>query len=166
MKKLIFLATVISSLGFGVIQKGQTVPGFCFKAIGGKQACISDSPGKIRVLIYSAGWCPGCKELMMGLAPKVADYSGKPVEFTVLLVDGFTKGAGVTDSTMQQYKTQYHYTGRIAASVKNVGKEFVEPPYYIPLVVYVGKSGELLDTQVGPEPQEVLEFIDNALGPV
>ena len=150
-------------LAFAEQKVGETVPETCWKDFEDKQVCLSQSADKVRVLMFNAGWCPACNEKMGELVQKVDVFKNSPVVFYSLSSEGYKRGAPADAEFLKNWKEKHKIPFIVAASPRDPGRKFFEPPLYIPNVVIVGRDGKLTWKEMGPEIDDLLDAVREAL---
>lgn len=145
------------------IEVGEMVPNRCWAKLGGGEFCLDDAKGSVRVLVHNAGWCVPCNEEMTALSPASKKFKDAKVTFVSLSAAGFEFGSLPTMEFLQEWKDKHQIPFTVAASPKDAGKAYFEPPLYIPNVVIVGKDGNLFYKEFSPEMDVLFERIDAAL---
>lgn len=148
-----FLLAIVTLPLFGVVEIGEKTPELCWKKIEAKEICTRDLTGKIAVLVYNTGWCPGCQEEVEELSRRYAEIKNEKVVVISLSAEGFKHGQPANEEFLRAWQKKYQIPFEVAASPNNAGKEFFKPPYYIPATVILDKSGILqfkkVDASVG-----------------
>lgn len=148
-----------ASRAFGVYQVGDPVPNLCWNTSGLSQVCLDYAPGVVRVLLFNAGWCGPCNEEFKEIGPKVKEFDGKPVIFVSLSSDGWTNGSKPDSTFLREWEVKHNIPFLVAASPKDAGKKFFDPPLYIPNVAIIGKDGKLAYKAVNPGVSAVFEEV-------
>ena len=163
----IFLAAVALGgvQGREVIEVGQPVPNMCWTDANAKQVCLDSFPSTVRVLIYSAGWCPACNAEIDEISARVKEFNGQPVTFISLSSQGDEHGQDPTVDFLKSWKERHNIPFVVAAAPKDAGKHFFTPPLYIPNVALVGKDGKLAYKAVAPDVDTLFEEVRKALAP-
>ena len=125
------------------LEVGQSVSNLCWQDLNEKQVCLDDARGTIRVLVYNTGWCHTCNEEMAKFPAAIKPYEGKPVTFYSLSAQGFKNGDLPTTEFLKEWQKKHNIPFIVAASPKDAGKLFWDPPYFIPRVAIIDQSGKL-----------------------
>jgi peroxiredoxin len=157
------LALGIALPALGALEIGEQAPGLCYPDVDENQICVETMKGAVVVLIYSTGWCPACNDEMRELAPRVKEFTGKPVVFVSLSSQGDTHGSAPDKNFLASWKKRHNIPFTVAASPKDAGKAFFDPPYYIPAVVVLDKQGKLLAKEQGMSVDDLFAVIQKNL---
>ena len=145
MKNLFFIIITAFNLNsFGVIEVGDLVPNLCYKNQHEQTLCLKDTEGQIRVLVHGSGWCPDCQREIVKLVERFREFDGKGVVFYNLLAEGFKHKDPPDSAFLKAWTDKYKIPFPVASTPKNPGKQFFEPPSYIPNYVVVGRDGRLI----------------------
>lgn len=147
----------------GALNVGDPTPNLCYSDIGDNQVCVDQMKGAIVVLVYSTGWCPACNDEMKELAPRVKEFQGKPVVFISLSSQNDTHGGEPDKAFLEKWQKRYNIPFTVAASPKDAGKSYFDPPYYIPATVVLDKTGKLLAKEQGMEVDALFALIKKNL---
>jgi len=158
---LIFTGMADSS--FGLIELGQSVPNLCWHNAEDRAFCIDDYKTKVRVLLYSTGWCPNCNEEMEKLVPMVAQFKEKDVVFLSLSAEGWKVGALPSQSFLKEWRQKFRIPFPVLASPRDPGRNFFEPPITIPNFAIVNKRGKLAAKEAEFDLGLLLREVTNAL---
>lgn len=143
---------------------GDPAPNLCYTDIDDNQVCTGQLAGAVQVLIYSTGWCPACNQEMAELAPKAKAYQGKAVVFLSLSAQGDTHGSLPDKDFLKKWRDRHNIGFTVAASPRDAGNSFFDPPYYIPAAVILDKDGKLAAKGQGMPVSEILSHVDKLLG--
>lgn len=151
MKRTLLLACLwLSYPSFAILQIGDLVPNKCYANVEGTETCLRGSQGTVRVLLFNAGWCGPCNEEFDQLSTRVKEFDGKPVTFISLSASGWTQAEAPTQTFLKEWKDKHKVSFEVCASPKDAGKQFFEPPLYIPSVVILDGFGNLTYAEVNP----------------
>jgi len=157
------LACITCAPAFAVIEIGDEVPEMCWTASDDSQHCLSHNPNNVRVLLYNTGWCPPCNAEFKELSPAVKEFDGKAVTFISLSSQGWKKGSTPDKQFLNEWKDKHAIPFTVAASPKDAGKAFFEPPYYIPSVVIIDQKGKLVFKEVSSPVEHTLKQVRDLL---
>ncbi len=162
------LASCLLALGlafpaFAALNIGDSAPNVCYLDISDNQVCVDQMKGAVVVLIYSTGWCPACNDEMRELVPRVKEFKGKPVVFVSLSSQGDTHGSDPDKAFLEAWRKKHNIPFTVAASPKDAGKNFFDPPYYIPATVILDKQGKLVSKEQGQAVDDIFAIINKNL---
>lgn len=160
---LIALILLVTGFSFGVVEPGEKAPELCWKGIENQEVCLRDLKGRVAVLIYSTGWCPGCQDEIAELSRRYSEIKNPLVSILSLSAEGMKPGQPVNEDFLKQWKKKYSIPFEVLASPKNAGKEFFEPPYYIPATVILNKEGVLSFKKVDASVDEIFVEVKRLL---
>lgn len=164
MKLITLLAAVGLSLpALGALNVGDPTPNLCYQDISENQLCVDHMKGAIVVLIYSTGWCPACNDEMKELAPRAKEFQGKPVVFISLSSQGDGHGSEPDKAFLTKWQKRHNIPFTVAASPKDAGKSYFDPPFYIPATVVLDKTGKLLAKEQGMSVDALFAIINKNL---
>ena len=146
-----------------VVEVGERVPNLCYVDVNEYPICLDHIRDSVRVLIYSTGWCPGCKEEMRELVPLVNEFKGKPVQFISLSAQGESSGSLPDTDFLKRWKSNYQIPFVVAGAPRDAGKNFFTPPNRIPNVVIIDKSGVVTAKEVGMSAHEIVSKVRTLL---
>lgn len=154
MKNLVALLLVAFSLPLvAVVEIGEKTPELCWKKVDSKEICTRNLEGKVAVLVYNTGWCPGCQEEVEELSRRYTEIKSEKVVILSLSAEGFKHGQPANEEFLKAWQKKYQIPFEVAASPNNAGKEFFKPPYYIPATVILDQKGlvqfKKIDASVG-----------------
>lgn len=153
----------IAGVANAVIEVGDAVPSQCWKTVDDSTYCTDEDWGSVRVLLYNAGWCGPCNSEFSELVPKVGKYKDKPVVFISLSSAGWTSGSTPSKQFLTEWKDKFKIPFYTAASPKDAGKKFFDPPLYIPNVAIVDRAGNLAFKAVNPGVDKIFSEVDKLL---
>jgi peroxiredoxin len=159
----LFLALGTAFPVFGALNIGDTAPNLCYLDLSENQVCVDQMKGAVVVLIYSTGWCPACQAEMKELVPRVKEFQGKSVVFISLSSQGDGHGSEPDKKFLESWQKRYNIPFTVAASPKDAGKSFFDPPYYIPATVVLDKSGKLIGKEQGMSVDDLFALINKNL---
>jgi peroxiredoxin len=148
---------------FGALNVGEAAPSLCYLDVSENQVCVDQMKGAVVVLIYSTGWCPACNDEMRELAPRVGEFKGKSVVFISLSSQGDEHGSEPNKAFLEKWQKRYNIPFTVAASPKDAGKSFFDPPFYIPATVVLDKTGKLLAKEQGMSVDSLFALINKNL---
>lgn len=161
--RLILCLAVLCSQAFGVFQVGDLIPNQCWKTSEETQFCLRDAQGSVRVLLFNAGWCGPCNSEFEELVPRVSEFQGKPVSFISLSASGWSQSQSPDTKFLTEWKDKHEVPFVVAGSPKDAGKQFFEPPLYIPSVVILDAMGNLTYKQVNPGVDKMFKEVNRLL---
>jgi peroxiredoxin len=144
------LLSTTSIKSFSVIEIGEMVPDRCWKALDVQEVCLSNLQDRVRVLIFSAGWCPECNQEFQRLVPRLHEIANLPVDLISLSAAGWKKTSPPDQTFLKQWKDSHQIPFAVAASPKDAGQEFFEQ-VYIPNFVVLDKKGRLAYKYAGSD---------------
>lgn len=156
------LAIAVNS-AFAVYKVGDVVDNMCWQDVTEKEVCLEQHKAKVRVLLYNAGWCPPCNEEFSEISPLTGEFDGQAVEFISLSASGWSKTAPPDAKFLKEWKAKHGIPFTVAGSPKDAGKQFIEPPLYIPNVAIIGKDGKLAYAEVNPGVPAILAEVRRLL---
>lgn len=160
MMKLSWLMTLgLAFRAFAAVEVGEPSPKLCYMDIDDNKVCVDQMKGAVVVLIYSTGWCPACNEEMKELVPRVKEFQGKPVVFISLSSQGDQKPSDPDKAFLLKWKKRYNIPFTVAASPKDAGAKYFDPPYYIPAVVILDKDAKLAAKEQGMSIDDMFAVI-------
>ena len=162
-RSFIFVSLLWVGLSFGVVELGEKAPEICWKSLNSKEICTRDLKDRVAVLLYSTGWCPGCQDEISELSQRYLEIKNPSVVILSLSADGFKHGAPVDEEFLKEWKAKYKIPFEVAASPNNAGKDFFEPPYYIPATVILDKQGILRFKKVDASVDEIFKEVRSIL---
>lgn len=170
MKPYIFALLAIVSLSSHAIYKlGETPADKGWADASGKIHKLSETRGKVSVLLHSAGWCRPCNEEIKSLVPKSErEFAGKDVVFYSLSCDGWKNASGVTKDFLLEWDKAYSISAckanwLVLNSMRDCGKSYFRPGSGIPNVAILDKDGKLVFSGVGPSPEAVISTVKKYL---
>lgn len=158
-----WIALLFVPVAFAAIEKGQPVADKCWTNSDAKTVCINDFKTNVRVLIHSAGWCGPCNEEMSQLAPRVKEFEGKPVTFISLSAYGWESGTMPDMTFLNEWKNKFKIPFPVAASPRDAGKVYFDPPLFIPNTVIIDRMGNLFYKEFAPEIDVLFDQVKAAL---
>lgn len=162
-KLFVVLAICMMSLpALAIYQVGDVVADDCWKDLNGDEVCLDDHKDTVRVLLYNAGWCGPCQQEFQELGPEARQFRNDPVKFFSLSIEGYRRGAPADSTFLTSWKNR-HGLGDfvVAASPRDAGRDFFNPPYYIPSVAIIGKDGLLVYKAVNPGAHAIVNQVEN-----
>lgn len=154
---LLFALVVCGVVNAAVYEVGDTVENLCWKDVDENNFCLDSAKDEVRVLLYNTGWCPPCNSEFQELSPQVREFKNKPVKFISLSAAGWSKQSLPDTKFLNEWKNKHSLDDFVvAASPKDPGKKFFEPPIYIPNVAIIGKDGKLAYKAVNPGVNAIL----------
>jgi peroxiredoxin len=152
MRKLILLAALATSLTglllFGA-QIPRKAPEFVFKMTDGPQQLLSQYRGKTLVLAFMYTTCPHCQHTAQVLTKVQTEYADRGVQ---VLGACFDDGAAFRT---QQFNKSLGLNFPVGVSSSGSVLEFVQhpaaEPYFVPILVFVDKTGMIRSQYVGDE---------------
>lgn len=162
-RSFVFVSLLWVGVSFGVVDLGEKAPEMCWKALNSKEICIRDLKNQVTVLVYSTGWCPGCQDEISELSQRYSEIKNPAVVILSLSADGFKHGQPVDEEFLKEWKAKYKIPFEVVASPNNAGKEFFEPPYYIPATVILDKQGIVRFKKVDASVDEIFKEVRSIL---
>lgn len=156
-KYLILTLLLVTGISQAVVEIGEKAPELCWKGIDNQEICTRQLKDKVAVLIYSTGWCPGCQDEIAELSKRYSEIKHPNLMVISLSAEGMKPGSPVNEDFLKEWKKKYSIPFEVLASPKNAGKEFFEPPYYIPATVILSKAGLLAFKKVDATVDEIFE---------
>lgn len=164
MKRYLILSMFfLAGISQGVVEIGEKAPELCWKGIDNQEICTRNLKGKVAVLVYSTGWCPGCQDEIAELSKRYPEIKNSGLLVASLSAEGMKPGQPVNDDFLKAWKEKYSIPFEVLASPKNAGKEFFEPPYYIPATVILNKDGLLAFKKVDAKVDEIFSKVRELL---
>lgn len=148
---------------FSVVQLGETVPDMCWNTSENWMLCLSDIRSAVVVLMYGAGWCPGCNDEASEVASRFSEMNGKPVIFISLSSEGFSHGAPVDQAFLNSWKQKHKIPFHVAAAPRDPGKQFFSPPNYIPAVAVIDGEGKLAFKDIEPPISKLFQEVNRLI---
>lgn len=148
---------------FAAYRVGDTMKNDCWDNEVPKKICMDDYKDRVRVLIYSAGWCLPCNREARELA-KVKEFDKKPVTFISISAEGWKGGSKPDEAFLKEWKAKHSITYETVGKHRDFGKDFADSGA-VPFVVVVEKSGKVQWTETGPKHDDILKQIRKALSP-
>jgi peroxiredoxin len=157
MRKLILFAGLATSLTglllFGA-QVPRKAPEFVFQMTDGPQQLLSQYRGKTIVLAFMFTTCPHCQHTAQVLTKVQTEYAERGVQ---VLGACFDDGAA---TRTQQFNKQLGLNFPVGISNQGSVLEFVQhpptEPYFVPILVFIDKTGMIRSQYVGDE-----KFLNN-----
>jgi len=160
MKKALALLFFIITLPiYPVVEIGEKSPELCWNTVDSKEVCTRQLEGKIAVLVYNTGWCPGCQDEMEELSRRYLEIKNEKVFVISLSAEGFKHGQPANEEFLKAWKKKYQIPFEVAASPNNAGKEFFKPPYYIPASVILDPNGVVQLKKVDASVDEIFSKV-------
>ncbi len=156
---MLLCVATLSAAVFGVVEIGEKAPESCWKALDSKEICLRELKNKTVALIYNTGWCPGCQEEITELSKRYSEIKSPSVVIISLSAEGFKHGQPADEEFLQQWKKKYGIPFEVASSPNNAGKEFFNPPYYIPATVILNSKGVVQFKKVDASVDEIFKTI-------
>jgi len=154
-----FLSLMWVLPALGVVEIGEKAPELCWKKMDSKEICTKELKDKVSVLVYSTGWCPGCQEEMSELSARYPEIKHPLLKIVSLSAEGFKHGQVADEDFLKAWQKKYKIPFEVAASPNNAGKEFFNPPYYIPATVILDKNGVLRFKKVDASVDEIFKEV-------
>lgn len=155
------LLLLVSRPAFAVYEVGQPVArDMCWLTLYDYQICVGDIRDSVVVLLYNAGWCGPCNDEFQELGRRVGEYKDKPVIFISLSASGWTQSQAPDQQFLGEWQKKHNISFLVAASPKDAGKKFFEPPLYIPSVAILDHDGKLAYKAVSPGISAILSQVD------
>ncbi|NBX77060.1 MAG: hypothetical protein EBQ92_10935 [Proteobacteria bacterium] len=146
-----------------VVEIGEKAPELCWKKTDSKELCVKELKDKVSVLVYSTGWCPGCQDEMSELSARYPEIKHSALKIISLSAEGFKHGQGADEEFLKAWQKKYNIPFEVAASPNNAGKEFFNPPYYIPATVILDRSGVVRFKKVDASVDEIFQQVKKLL---
>jgi peroxiredoxin len=159
----ILVLSLVALRAQAVFEVGQTVPDQCWKTIDDGEFCLVAAHHTVRVLLFGSGWCGACNEEFQELVPKSSEFNLKPVTFVSLSAAGWTRPAPPDQAFLKEWKDKFQIPFIVAASPKDAGTKFFEPPIYIPSVAVIDQTGKLAYKAVEPGVEPLFQEIRKLL---
>ena len=152
MRKLILLAALAASVS-GLLLFGATVPRkapeFVFTMTDGTQQLLSQYRGKTIVLAFMYTTCPHCQHTAQVLTAIQTEYKDRGVQ---VLGACFDDGAA---ARTRQFNLQLGLNFPVGVSAPGSVLEFVQhpvnEPYFVPILVFIDKTGMIRSQYIGDE---------------
>jgi peroxiredoxin len=160
MRKTLAIVAFAATLTLGLLSAGTSpqsktpvVPRkaaeFAFKMPNGPEKLLSQYRGKPVVLAFMFTTCEHCQKMATLLNKVQAEYYAKGVQILGAVID---KGGA---ERLVQFKAQTGATFPIAVSDQGSALEFLgmsqTDPYFVPIVVFIDKTGTIRSQFVGDE---------------
>jgi len=142
---LFALAFSLPAMGTGV---GEIVKNYCWQDQNEKTICMDDHKNEVRVLIFSAGWCPPCNAHLPELAKKVEEFKGKKVYFINLSLQGWKHGTPADTQFLKEWATKHGITFDVAAAPVADYKDLIADGH-IPAEAIIDQNGKLIFGESG-----------------
>ena len=159
---VLFAISLFALQAQAVIEVGDGVPDQCWKTSETTDYCLNQTQ-TIRVLLFNSGWCGSCNEEFQALIPAITEFDGKPITFISLSAAGWSRPAPPNSKFLQQWKEKHNIPFTVAASPKDLGASFFEPPHYIPNVAVIDQTGKLRYKAIEPGVEGLLKEIRKLL---
>jgi len=165
MKKLL-LSLLLSAPAFGIYSVGDKPANTCWKDMNDATVCLDDNAGKVRVLLFNAGWCGPCNSEFAELTRRTRKYAGKNVVFISLSAEGWTGGSSPNQQFLREWATKHGLdkaaaTFIVAASPRNAGRDYFSSPS-IPNVAVIDSSGAITYKAIAPGLTKLTYEVDKA----
>jgi peroxiredoxin len=152
MRRLILLSTLAASL-FGLLAFGAQIPRkapeFVFQMPDGPQQLLSQYRGKTIVLAFMYTTCPHCQKTAQVLSKVQTEYADRGVQ---VLGATFDEGAALRVRQFNQSLGLNFPVGLSpAASVLEFVQHPVNEPYFVPILVFIDKTGMIRSQYIGDE---------------
>jgi peroxiredoxin len=152
MRKLILLAVLAASLFGATIPR--KAPEFVFQMMGGPQQLLSQYRGKTVVIAFMYTTCPHCQKTAGVLSKIQTEYADRGVQMLGAVFDG---GA---ETRVQQFNKSLGLNFPVGLSNSGSVLEFVQQPvnepYFVPILVFIDKTGMIRSQYIGDE-----KFLNN-----
>lgn len=146
---------------FGIYKTGDTVKDECWFNEEDKKVCLDDHKNRVRVLVYSAGWCLPCNIEAKKLA-KETTFAKQPVTFFSVSGEGWRSGSKPGPTFLKEWRAKTGIKYPTLGSFGDFGRDYSDDPA-IPLVVILNKGAVLHSVAVAPKHDELLAEIRKAL---
>lgn len=142
-----------------VVEIGDKAPELCWKKMESKEVCVKDLKQNVSVLLYSTGWCPGCQDEIEELSKRYSEVKHPSLKIISLSAEGFKHGQPADEEFLKAWQKKYAIPFEVAASPNNAGKDFFNPPYYIPATVILDKTGVVRFKKVDASVDEIFKEV-------
>jgi thiol-disulfide isomerase/thioredoxin len=157
----LLVAMVVSIPSFAVYKIGDTVGNLCWKNQLDKNVCLNDSAGDVRILLYNAGWCPPCNTEFKELVPQIGEFKNKNVTFISISAEGWSRGAIPNATFLKEWQSKHNIPFEVTGNRRDFGKDFFNPPNYIPNVVIIDENNKLTYAKVNPGADAIMDEVRN-----
>lgn len=124
--------------------------------------CLSNHPNTVRVLIHGAGWCPGCREEMASLVPRLKEVVDPSVVFVNIVSAGWSRSKKADMTFLKEWQKRFAIPFPALAADRSSGTDFFNEPIYIPNVVILDREQRVFYTAVKPPIGEMFAEIQRA----
>jgi len=153
MRKLLFLSTLAVSFFAAQALPAPQVPRkaaeFVVNMVDGQQKLLSTLRGKTVVAAFMFTTCPHCQKTAGVLAKVQEEYAAKGVQ-----VVGITFDQGA-QARVKEFSQQLHLNFPCGYSTQGQVLEFLQipptEPYFVPILVFIDKTGTIRSEYVGDE---------------
>lgn len=128
------LITFFSTLAFAA----DKAPSFCLKNLAGRNFCLDEFPGDVRVLVFWASWCQPCKPLMTFMNQLYQDKWKQGLTVFAINEDG-AENRNHTKSTVTQLGIKYP----CLLDPDQTTLKTYNPKISLPYLVIIDKSGNI-----------------------
>ncbi|MCB0404486.1 MAG: TlpA family protein disulfide reductase [Bdellovibrionales bacterium] len=158
MRAILIALLLASSPALALYNIGDSIPNLCWTDVRNWQICLGHHMERVRVLIYSTGWCTYCKEEYRELVPLLDEFKNEPVSFISLSASGWNSVASPDQGFLQEWRDTFDIPFPVAASPRDAGLKFFDSPG-VPNVAIIDKEGKLAYKKVGAGVPAILSKV-------
>lgn len=159
---LAYLLVAICPKALALYNVGDPVPNMCWVDARDWMVCTGHHMERVRVLLYSTGWCSYCKEELRELVPKLDEFKDQAVSFFSLSASGWNSVAAPDATFLKEWEDTFKIPFPVAASPRDAGLSFFSNPG-VPNVAIIDRDGKLAFKKVGADVPGILNKVRELL---